>query len=382
MAQESIIPREAIFRETFNSFNDIAKNWGTPVNVTLDNWTVDLDSSTWFMPYKISVNGTYSIRMICTPTDNLNYLFDFRDEPATGVGYAYLSPTSGTVTKSNGTLYVNWKTTPGVAIWWERNDLVITGITLDSLAWQLFTIGTRANANNKFLWTNDLFEIYEWTLTAEEVSALYNNNLYKEPRPQTVDGKEVLDIDPRGWIIVDRYENAITNTAVTVVKDNSYAMEFNGSTSKLAIPSVTYNILTARYTFEFMYKFDTTDTGYGFMGNSTDAFARFIRHLGTGVIQLETNTNADDARGTLNDNDTARHMLHITCDAGTIAMFQDWVVMAMSDRTITDNITLDLIGGGSDFFGGRMWPVKIIERVYTNEEIVRAYQSTKNYYIG
>lgn len=158
------IDKKCIFRETFNSEADVRRNGGIPTAVTFSNGKATFDGATSVITGTKFLNGTYSIRIKCTPTSRATHqtLSYFSD-----ISNIYLSQTSGNLTSNGGgTYYVNGVQTVSTTLN-TTNDLVVTGITINRGS--IATIGRWISAVFFFTGSIDLFEIYQGTLTADEV---------------------------------------------------------------------------------------------------------------------------------------------------------------------------------------------------------------------
>ena len=214
-----------VFRETFRDEQATRKNSGTPTDVTWSEGKGTFNGTSSKVNYNLGLNGTYSVRIRCNPTSFASYrfLFDIRGTNHDGTGYIYLNITTGIVTKSNGTSYVNGEATT-TTIAGVDNEIIVTGITL--------TKGTGANKTlissayddgGIFLGTIDLVEIYQGTLTPSEVENLYNDRWNKE---QSFGGEPQSDVvvngdmsSSSGWTEGANWEitgnKAVANSATT-----------------------------------------------------------------------------------------------------------------------------------------------------------------------
>ena len=170
------IDKRLLFRETFESEQSVRRNGGTPTGVTFSNGAVLFGSTT----PQISVsnngyNGSVSIRMICTsPSFTAGHKQLFY---SSGVGTTiYLSNGTGNIITSSGTSYINGVSSSTVTAN-VRQDIIITNVTVKG---RTFIIGSNGVSNYFVNSSIELFEIYQGTLTAQEVSNLYNNSRYRE----------------------------------------------------------------------------------------------------------------------------------------------------------------------------------------------------------
>ena len=191
-----------IFREVFRSEQETRKNGGTPTDVDFANGKGTFNGTSSKVNYNLGLNGTYSVRVRCNPTSfaENNFIFDFRGSNSDGAGSLYLSSTTGTI-QASGTKYRNG-IVDSTTVLGANNEIIVTGITLtQGTGANLSLIGSNYINTNEFLGTMDLVEIYSGTLTASEVSNLYNDRWNTELPPTTP--REVTqfscDLNVSGW---------------------------------------------------------------------------------------------------------------------------------------------------------------------------------------
>lgn len=164
-----------IFRETFSSEEATRANGGTPTAVTYNNGVATFNGASSYVKYNIPLKGTYSVRIRVNGFTSVvgAYFVDFRSSDSFGVGYIYEFP-ANTLTSSSGTLYING--TASSSLGSTLKEIVVTGITISSINQFICMRYSATGARNAQV---ELFEIYQGTLTATEVSDLYSNKLYK-----------------------------------------------------------------------------------------------------------------------------------------------------------------------------------------------------------
>lgn len=219
--------KNVIFRETFNSEQDTIRNGGTSTDVTYSNGIGNFNGSSSYVQYNKNIKGIYSVRIrfksyIVSGSSKMH--IDFRNNDGSGVGYINEAPTT-VLDVSSGTKYIDGSLSSLITN--NIKEIIVTGITLNC---NLFTVFSNYLMSGNLECECDLIEIYEGTLTANEVALLYENSLYKEP----IFDNEVLSIDSRNGGIVDRWGNTLINTDVEIVRDGSiWTQEYNNSSSKL-----------------------------------------------------------------------------------------------------------------------------------------------------
>ena len=170
-----------------------------------------------------------------------------------------------------------------------------------------------------------------------------------------------------------------TPTAVTFAKtEKGLVASFNGSTSKVAITSTTYDVDGGTYTFEFWAKRENVALNTVILGESQSGYKN-IRLTNDNRLFIESNTNGNQAYCTIVSDDTQWHHYIITCNAGTVAMYQDGVSLSITG-TLSDNITLDRIGvaGTSLWFNGSIARIAIYPYVFNELQRNDSYTAFLN----
>jgi hypothetical protein len=218
MAKESIfkIQKRPIFAENFLDESSVRINGGTPANLVFDNGVAVFGSSSnlsYIKPYK----GTYSIRLRykAYTLGSFTYIIDFRTIAGAGIGYCFQS--SSALSYSSGTPYVNGVATNTVST--STVEIVLSGITLDST---LTNINARYDGAARSLNSLELIEIYEGTLTAQDVANLYTNSRYRSLNYAT-GINEILNIDAKNGTITNKYSDNMVGTELITNGDFSSA---------------------------------------------------------------------------------------------------------------------------------------------------------------
>lgn len=259
MAKESLYtPQKApIFRETFADEQTTRLLGGVPTSVTYSGGVGTFNGSSSYILYSSKAFGltpVFTVRIRLTSytlaSGSVTNFCDFRNSDGTGSGYI-VDNTGGSLGVNSGTSYIN-----GVAsstLTTSTKEIVVTGMTLGgvtSLTRQIY-IGSRYSVSNFMNGSIELFEIYEGTLTANEVANLYVNKRY-EGMQYSSGVTEILNVDAKNGVIANKWNSTITNTAVTPVRSgNIWAMNFNGTSSKLDCGN--YNTLVGDKTFIVWY---------------------------------------------------------------------------------------------------------------------------------
>jgi hypothetical protein len=309
MAKESLqgINKKPIFRETFADEATTRSLNGQPTAVTYSNGVascVAANSSKLYYPNR-PLSGVYSVRLklkSCAFSTN-GLIVDFRGATGTGAGYViFFNATALAV--SSGTLYVNGVVTttinPSLS-----NDIIVTGMTIASIE----TFLSSRYSSTAFVSAEwELFEVYEGTLTAQEVKNLYENKRYEQIQYKLTT-PEILNIDGKNGTISNKYSGSringnlvpnIVNTAVTSVRnDGINAMSFNGGTSKLDCGS--YDTLVGDKTFVCWMKpltyggnaqgilYNNVKLAIFFVGNVFRLYSDGTTFCASGTIKLGSN---------------------------------------------------------------------------------------------
>lgn len=233
MAKESLYtpetPHKCVFRETFNDEFSVRKNQGIPTNLTFSDGKAVYGTNgkiNYNFSYK---SGTFSIRLKITTGSSVTdykFLIDFRQTASIGIGYIYIL--NGALLVSNGTKYLNGSTGSIVEVN-TSYEIVVSGISLDIIS--SFVIGRiYTDLGYSFNGTIDLVEIYEGTLTDEEVSNLYYNQRFTNLNISA----PLYHFETIRGTIEEKNGIGFINTDVDVVRTGEiYSGRYNGTTSNL-----------------------------------------------------------------------------------------------------------------------------------------------------
>ena len=386
MAKESLnhLDKHNIFREPFNGFSEIAKNGGTVNgNPTILNGVMTLDGTGDFIDGYPVKYGVKSVVLRLNPDTTTEDFIDFDG------GTHSIEVGTGTITAtgfSSPTIYVDGAATATMTAV-QSHVVVTTATAFDATALKI------GQETDTYAGTMEIVEIYDRVLTADEISALYKNSLYREPNTLS---SEVFSIDTRlTGVIEDKYGNSITNTAVIVVQDGCKVMSFDGATANLAIPTAdSLNFGTNDFVLECWFKVrqepadtagllvkgvaSSVDGNYGLMIDGVDFRAAmrdstgFIGGTFTYTKGLWTHVIANfDRSGNLD--------IYIN---GALDSQTD--ISTHSSNVISNSNNLELgtgeLIGNADLLDGNIALPKIYTTLLTAEEIARRYNSTKRYF--
>lgn len=190
--KESIVrPYKApILSSTLNDEVTCRANGLVPTLVTYLNGVAQLNGASGYLTWSKQFRTIGSVRLkfsSLTPAINA-YLFDLRTSG--GTGYAYFSGAT-TLTSSSGTNYVDGVASSVVSA--TTKEIVITGITLLSLV-SILISKLNSGASGYLTADIDLIEIYDYTLTANNVKNLYEGKSNKALSPRTT-APLILSVD-------------------------------------------------------------------------------------------------------------------------------------------------------------------------------------------
>lgn len=291
-------------------------------------------------------------------------------------------------------LYINGVST---VLLFDSTIPTSTGITTGSLRLGNYYSLNYTNSNGSI----ELFQIYNHTLTAEEVSALYHNNLYTQPNNQNV----ILHIPPTPSII-DLKGNIITNTSVTVVRDGDKdVMKFNGSSAYLNLDSCVASLnddTIGTISFWINPIAETNQREIFGFGDTDDQQFIHMTMNATGTIDFGATLNGYGHWNVRTTNPvlTSNSWIHVcgTQDGIQPKIYINGVLVAQSNITSThlgswfDNQTVPGIDNGRlgclnaasignfNFINGKISNFKVLSSAMTAEEVARDYNSTKHLY--
>ena len=243
-------PKHIVFRETFNSEAEINERTGVVTNVTLSNGIATPSSGNIVYERRQLPQGAFSIRSVFKADLSSNGTL-FADSYDTNKWTRLKINTNGSMSLYNDNAGSSISSL-GIITTNTWHDVVITNDFSGSSNIKFYVDGELMNTNSQTsVWGNfnrlfdrgdgaadffvgevGLFEIYNYVLSAEEISNLYNNRRFQELIGQT----EILNVSAQSGTIIDRWGATITNTAGTISRDGeANVMLFDGATSKLTL---------------------------------------------------------------------------------------------------------------------------------------------------
>lgn len=393
MAKESLYtPHKApVFRETFADEQTTRVLGGVPTSVTYSGGAGYFNGSGYVDYYNKQLKGTYSIRIRFSPgysPINLQYFFDCRN--SSGTGYIQVA-TVGTLVldSSSGTKYINGVASvnlQGITVY----EIIISGISLDSKSGN-FQVGSSYIHSAPLIGTVELLEIYDYTLTANEVANLYTNERYNSL--QYASGvTEILNIDGKNGVIANKWNTTLTNTAVTPKRTGDiWAMDFNGTTSKLDCGS--YNTLVGDKSFITWIKAERISSSsleYIFNnGSLLIAIDNGTWYVSNGI--LISSDGSLSAPSAYSSNNAIKRMIPFQLavtrtSAGVVNIYVNGVLSGSANQSSgtpvagSTNITLGSSSAGSNSLDGTMSAIRIVDGILTAQEVSQLFSSERRNY--
>lgn len=402
MTNESLYSQDKrlIFRETFDSSNSITANGGLNNGITLSNGegygngSSYIDYSGRGIPFINNSASTVVFRIKWTTTSSSPAVI-FGNEKFSVVRCINVQSGKINVDYSSSVIYSTqdtfndgeWHT---VAVDIDNRLIYVDGIlkTTDTGV----ASGSASNTNSLFsriysgtpyyyfLGYIDYLEIYNNTLTANEIKALHKNTLYTEPSAEN----EVLNVNANRGAIVEEHSNAFTNTGVDVIRDNTNMMNFKGDGNKYMISVSNIGFITGNsYTFTQWVKLHSYgENNFGrYWKTLTHFFEMYSRN--NGDITIVGSSTSHTYNTYLNLNEMYRIVVVYEsngyCSLYINGVLFDTAFIGSVITTVNDNI---LIGsnGISRGFDGLINDSKIISRSWSAEEVTRDFNATKSRY--
>lgn len=158
---------------------------------------------------------------------------------------------------------------------------------------------------------------------------------------------------------------------------DEYSLAFDGSNDYISIPETTYDVDGGTVSFTFWAKRNDISVQNLVMA-SHNSFKNINLHS-NGSMYIETDTNEDTASATITQ-DTNWHHYVITCNSGTVAMYQDGVALSMNDDSISDDITFNKIStSSSKVFNGNISEIAIYNCTLTANQVKTIYNGREPY---
>lgn len=269
------IQKRPIFRETFESDANTRKLGGVPTAVTYANGTAScVAASSSKIVYQKALKGVYSVRIrfsSYTPILNEYKIFaDFRNTAGSGVGSIYSDITTGILMCDSGARYIDGVFTSALTS--SSKEILVSGITISCIE---IYFNSRYNSTLSPTATYELLEIYEGTLTAQEVANLYNNKRYISPKLT-----EILNIDGKNGTISNKYSGDATNVNLVPTYDFTSGWDLTGVgtvinsatqfTTVAASGGISRSlIIYSGKKYRVLIKGSTTATGFALADGST-----------------------------------------------------------------------------------------------------------------
>ena len=206
-----------VFREVFNSAQEVAVNGGVATAVTFADGKGVFNGASSKVVYAKYVGGVKSVRVRLTLTGTSHGVM-------TLTASHRITITTGTVAATGfatPTIYVDGVATSTITA--GTHEIAVT--TATPINTNLLAVGWNGTAY--LTGSVDLVEIYNRQLSASEVSNLYNGVTYKPLIPATS-----LDLTTINGVVQERTGKTITQSNITYVQNGSYkSAKYNGTTS-------------------------------------------------------------------------------------------------------------------------------------------------------
>jgi hypothetical protein len=285
MTKESInsLRGQAIFRETFNSVNDVRLNGGISTAVDFDNGVGSFLASEIVYKQNIDFTGNKSFRFKLSNKNfsALQAIFWGNNNNNAGDNIAIAKATTGEITsaRTSGSSLSGWKTTSKITTsdWYElvvtKSATAIIGMyingVLDGAVFNrnltntstAFSVGAYPTGATKFFFNGDidLFEIYDYVLNATEVKMLYNETLHTNVSNKAKYGSEIIingdfSNGTTNWV------NSNTNISVVTIDGQTALKVVGATTSSMCIYQYGTFVSGKRYRIKFDYYIPSSNT--------------------------------------------------------------------------------------------------------------------------
>jgi hypothetical protein len=398
----SSIDNRVIFRETFNSFDDISKNGGTPTNITLNNGVLISQSlSTSRILYPFNTRGVCSIRFVFKKVTTvaggtgafIGALFDARENSGAGQIYIY---DDNTISRDSGNIYIDnsgVNTGGSVPFTSSMKQLVITDFTINCS--RIYLLNYFGGGNYSWGTELELVEIYKGNLTATEVSELYKGTLYKEPNSAK---DYTFNCNFINGYINETTGAVMTNTGNTITKDGGVNSLRPTTTSTLYSNKVISSIMSNSLgTISVWCKPTGTPVTkvYSYDGQTavcdntglTGGYLGIMRAVIGGLDRIWV-YNYDGNEDKVGIPYTTGEWVNIVWihSGGQLYGYKNGVLIGSTASGNTQQV-IYLFSIGQRFsvsaanWSGRIGEVKVWNRALTQTEITRLYNSQKGLYI-
>lgn len=148
---------------------------------------------------------------------------------------------------------------------------------------------------------------------------------------------------------------------------------FDGINDRLSLATSIVMTVANGATATFRAKRNSLNTSDTVLGITTSASVSMLRFTNAGTLVFESDTNGDEATGTLLADDTAWHNYACVLNNTVAQFYQDGRALVMSDGTLGGNpFTFNRIGTSqtsTNPFHGQMDDVRIYRRALSRAEI-------------
>ena len=163
---------------------------------------------------------------------------------------------------------------------------------------------------------------------------------------------------------------------------DDHSLAFDGTDDHIRIPSTTYDVDGSTHSFVFWCKRDTTNTWDVVLGKHDSGPESFVIFSNsTNTLTIEGDSSDDSATGAIENTAGVWYHFVVTCNSGTVQMYENGKAITMSDSTIGSNITLDSIGGSgtSNCLDGSISEVAFYNSVLSASQVATIYNGREPY---
>ena len=423
MVKEALFGRDAIFRETFNNYESTVRNgWfadkgtlkvtdGELVNVAVDssdydliaNKNIDFSNRTAFtINWTLNKLGEDAAIQQKNPGNTSRVILGF----LSNILWFEVMNGDSTYIKSYGSYANGYYTITAVfdgslSTPEDRLKVYINGelVSTSSMNPTLFPSET-GNYHSSDLHSGieighffsgahpcniktSLFEVYDYGMSAEEVSALYNGNLYVKPSEENA----LINMYVEGNSIINKGSLSPTSigSEISCVKDNSEAISYTGldESEESNITFYNPNPNTATFTFSVWYKIlgNVADNYHALYSQSS---VKRILVYNTGSILFQM-TGFNIVTSVYDNKEW--HNLTVVADYASSNRFKIYVDGKLDSQTtsystlLSGNINTGMYTSSFYHIKGLQNDYLVIPDVaWTAKEVARRYNATKGRY--
>ncbi len=158
---------------------------------------------------------------------------------------------------------------------------------------------------------------------------------------------KIFDLDFRKGTLIDSVSKIkgtlSAGTGGFKKTEKGLVMEFDGDATRIDITSNTYDVDGSTVSFEFWARRTSLGAYVAVIGRTGVNDYSWIAFNTSNNLTIESDTNNNEATGTVLKKDTNWHHYLVCCDNGAVTMYQDNIELSTTG-TLTNDITLSIIG--------------------------------------